>query len=179
MYLSTKLFINQSSRNSSRKLNVPIPRIDLFKSSLVYSGPVLWNSLPSELRLPVSPSVFKKHLTLHMLSLLGGVTWNHDHRLYIYICPCAAPTCVVLLQAAQTFCVSVLYVHVVFDDKHVLSLMCVHACIYVYPRSSWFIFYFILFIYFLFFNAHYLLVSRFAGVHFNMNCMNVHVLNTL
>ena len=38
MYLSTKLFINQSSRNSSRKLNVPIPRIDLFKSSLVYSG---------------------------------------------------------------------------------------------------------------------------------------------
>ena len=30
-----------------------------------------------------------------------------------------------------------------------------------------------------FFNAHYLLVSRFAGVHFNMNCMNVHVLNTL
>ena len=79
MYLSTKLFINQSSRNSSRKLNVPIPRIDLFKSSLVYSGPVLWNSLPSKLRLPVSPSVFKKNLTLHMLSLLG-VTWNHDHR---------------------------------------------------------------------------------------------------
>ena len=71
MYLSTKVLINQSSRNSSRKLNVPIPRIDLFKSSLVYSGPVLWNSLPSELRLPVSPSVFKKHLTLHMLSLLG------------------------------------------------------------------------------------------------------------
>ena len=25
----------------------------------------------------------------------------------------------------------------------------------------------------------YLLVSRFTGVHFNMNCMNVHVLNTL
>ena len=71
IYLSTKLLINQSSRNSSRKLNVPIPRIDLFKSSLVYSGPALWNSLPSELRLPVSPSVFKKRLTLHMLSLLG------------------------------------------------------------------------------------------------------------
>ena len=79
MYLSTKLFINQSSRNSSRKLNVPIPRIDLFKSSLVYSGPVLWNSLPSKLRLPVSPSVFKNHLTLRMLSLLG-VTWHRDHR---------------------------------------------------------------------------------------------------
>ena len=32
---------------------------------------------------------------------------------------------------------------------------------------------------YLFFNAHCLLVSRFAGVHFNMNCMNVHVLKTL
>ena len=39
--------------------------------------------------------------------------------------------------------------------------------------------YFIFIFYFYFFNAHYLLVSRFAGVHFNMNCMNVHVLNTL
>ena len=70
IYLS--ILINQSSRNSSRKLNVPpISRIDLFKSSLVYSGPALWNSLPRELRLPVNPSVFKKRLTLHMLSLLG------------------------------------------------------------------------------------------------------------
>ena len=34
-------------------------------------------------------------------------------------------------------------------------------------------------VYIFFFNAHYLLVSRFAGVHFNMNCMNVHVLKTL
>ena len=33
--------------------------------------------------------------------------------------------------------------------------------------------------FFFFFNAHCLLVSRFAGVHFNMNCMNVHVLKTL
>ena len=70
IYLSTKLLINQSSRNSSSKLNVPIARIDLFKSGLVYSGLAHWNSLPSELRLPVSPSVFKKRLTLHMLCLL-------------------------------------------------------------------------------------------------------------
>ena len=35
------------------------------------------------------------------------------------------------------------------------------------------------FFFFFFFNAHCLLVSRFAGVHFNMNCMNVHVLKTL
>ena len=63
--------VNQSSGNSSRKLNVPIPRMYLFKSSLGYSGPALWNSLPSALRHPVSSSVFKKRLTLHVLSLLG------------------------------------------------------------------------------------------------------------
>ena len=78
-----------------------------------------------------------------------------------------------LLQAARTFCVSVLYVHVVFDDKHVLNLMCVRACIYVV------IVFLLFFFFFFFFNAHYLFVSRFTGVHFNMNCMNVHVLNTL
>ena len=77
-----------------------------------------------------------------------------------------------LLQAAHTFCVSVLYVHVVFDDKHVLNLTCVRACIYICLSQ-------IKLIYIFFFNAHYLFVSRFTGVHFNMNCMNVHVLNTL
>ena len=102
MYLSRKLLIIQSSRNSSRKLNVPIPRTDLLKSSLVYSGPVLWNSLPSELRFPVSPSVFKKHLTLHMLSLLG-VTWNHDHRYFIYIAwSDTVHGCVVYTERAET-----------------------------------------------------------------------------
>ena len=60
-------------------------------------------------------------------------TFTTDHLQYIY--PCAAQNCVVLLQAAHTFCVSVLCVHVVFDDKHALNLMWVRACIYVYPRS--------------------------------------------
>ena len=32
---------------------------------------------------------------------------------------------------------------------------------------------------YLFFNAQYRLVSRFSGVHFNMVCINVHVLNVL
>ena len=94
-----------------------------------------------------------------------------DMNIYIY--PCAAPTCVVLLQAAHTFCVSVLYVHVIFDDKHVLNLMCVRACMCL-PQIK------LIFIcIYLFFNAHYRLVSRFTDVHFNMVCMNVHVLNIL
>ena len=106
IYLSTKLLINQSSTNSSRKLNDPISRIDLFKSSLVYSGPALWNSLPSEMRLPVSPSVFKMHLMLHMLSLLG-VTWNHDHR-YIYISMCSSNLCCAVSGSPYILCVGAL-----------------------------------------------------------------------
>ena len=54
-----------------------------------------------------------------------------------------------LLQAAHTFCVSVLYVHVVFDDRHVLNLMYVRACMclpqdqanfYMYIYISFFFF---------------------------------------
>ena len=48
--LRAKFSLNQSRH--SGKLNIPIPRIDLFKSSLVYSGGVLWNALPDSLRLP-------------------------------------------------------------------------------------------------------------------------------
>ena len=39
------------------------------------------------------------------------------------------PTRVVLLEAAHTFCVSVLCVHVVFDDKHVLMRVRVYLCV--------------------------------------------------
>ena len=54
-----------------------------------------------------------------MLSLLG-VTWNHDNRyLSLHV---LLPTCVQLLHAAHIFDVSVLYVHVVFDDKHAMHL---------------------------------------------------------
>ena len=97
--------------------------------------------------------------------------------IYIYISPCAAPTCVVLLQAAYTFCVSVLNVHIVFDDRHVLNLMCLRACKYVFTPDQANLYIYVYF--FFFFNAHYRLVSRFTGVHFNMVCMNVHVLNIL
>ena len=39
------------------------------------------------------------------------------------------PVYVVLLQANHTFCVSALYVHVVFDDKHVLMRVRVYVCL--------------------------------------------------
>ena len=60
--LTTKFYFN--ARDSS-KLQIPIPRIDMFKSSLCYSGSVLWNQLPSELRSLQSPLSFKKNLISH------------------------------------------------------------------------------------------------------------------
>ena len=55
--LTAKCSINKSRH--SGKFNIPIPRTDLFKSSLVYSGSVLWNSLPDSLRLPANTGTFK------------------------------------------------------------------------------------------------------------------------
>ena len=46
---------------------------------------------------------------------------------------CCSNLCCAALGSPYILCVRVLYVHVVFDDKHVLNLMCVRACIYFYP----------------------------------------------
>ena len=54
-----------NSRNT-RKLCIPIPRIDLFKSSLCYSGSTLWNSLPESIKLIQCTTTFKKHYFIHM-----------------------------------------------------------------------------------------------------------------
>ena len=70
-YLVKRVSIHLYSRNDSRKLNVPMPRLDLFKSSLMYSGPTLWNSLPVALTEPSTASVFKHRLSTHMLTSLG------------------------------------------------------------------------------------------------------------
>ena len=51
-------FTLKTSRQLMR-LNMPLPRIDLFKSSLVYSGSSLWNTLPTILRQTSSTNVFK------------------------------------------------------------------------------------------------------------------------
>ena len=69
-YLVKRVSINLYSRNYSRKLNVPMPRLDLFKSSLMYSGPTLWNSLPVVLTEPSTVSIFKHRLSTHMLTSL-------------------------------------------------------------------------------------------------------------
>ena len=64
--LYNKFSIN-SSRNA-RKPCVPIPRIDLYKSSLCYSGSTQWNSLPESIRQLVCVTSFKKHYFNHLMT---------------------------------------------------------------------------------------------------------------
>ena len=52
--------INQSKYANSRcTVTVPKPRIDMYKTSLCYSGGVLWNSLPTEIKHARSLATFK------------------------------------------------------------------------------------------------------------------------
>ena len=47
-YLKQLFLVNRS--RGMNKMSISIPRIDLFKSSLTYSGAVLWNSQPESLK---------------------------------------------------------------------------------------------------------------------------------
>ena len=76
--LAAKSSLNQSRH--SGKLNIPIPRTDLSKSRLVYSGSVLWNSLPDTLRLQSCTETFKS-------PYLSYVTHPHSplsHNYYVW-----------------------------------------------------------------------------------------------
>ena len=49
-------------RENEYKRAVPQPRTEFYKRSLSYSGSVLWNGLPLEVRQLTSPSIFKGKL---------------------------------------------------------------------------------------------------------------------
>ena len=55
---------HSSSRNNY--LQLPKPRIDLFKTSMAFSGALFWNSLPVHLRPCHSLSSFKRNLREHL-----------------------------------------------------------------------------------------------------------------
>ena len=63
------LFTKGGSQYVNRKncLKVPFPRIDLFKSSLSYSGSLAWNKLPTGIAQSPSLAVFKSKLKAHLL----------------------------------------------------------------------------------------------------------------
>ena len=55
--------INKFRSNKNRhihKLMLPLPRIDIFKSSLTYSGGLLWNNISTTLTLQINITKFKR-----------------------------------------------------------------------------------------------------------------------
>ena len=62
-YLSSKFErreVAYNLRDSENKLNVPLPRTNCYKNSFSYSGAILWNSLPCNLREAESLGQFKR-----------------------------------------------------------------------------------------------------------------------
>ena len=46
----TEIITKASNRYNSKKLIVPHPKLDLFKTSLAFSGSILWNNFPKDLK---------------------------------------------------------------------------------------------------------------------------------
>ena len=68
-YMSSKftlrndLFNSYNLRDSENKLAVPLPRTNYYRYSFCYSGAVLWNNLPTDVRQAKSLTVFRKLLS--------------------------------------------------------------------------------------------------------------------
>ena len=61
--LRSDLFNSYNLRISESKLTVPLPRTNYYRNSFCYSGAVLWNNLPTDVRQAKSLTCFRKLLT--------------------------------------------------------------------------------------------------------------------
>ena len=66
LYLSD-LLISPSNRYGSDKYILPLPRIDIFKTSFSFSGPLTWNSLPAYISQCPAVNNFKNCLHKYLL----------------------------------------------------------------------------------------------------------------
>jgi hypothetical protein len=56
-----------SERYGSEKYILPLPRVDMYKTSFAFTGPSAWNSLPLHLTMCATIGTFKKHLRAFLL----------------------------------------------------------------------------------------------------------------
>ena len=61
--LRNDLFNSYNIRHSEKKLAVPLPRTNYYRYSFCYSGAVLWNNLPTDVRQAKCLTVFRKLLS--------------------------------------------------------------------------------------------------------------------
>ena len=59
--------INYNLRNSNTDVALPKPKNEFRKKSFGYSGAILWNNLPQELKLMESINSFKSGVKKHIL----------------------------------------------------------------------------------------------------------------
>ena len=77
-YMSSKfilrndLFNSYNLRDSENKLAVPLPRTNYYRYSFCYSGAVLWNNLPTDVRQAKSLTSFRKLLTSRSNKAIHG-----------------------------------------------------------------------------------------------------------
>ena len=88
-YLSEMFTVQPSSVYSLRSsthqnLSIPKHRNELFKRTLQYSGAIIWNGLPSNLRSAPSLASFKQNLFKHIISK----RWFFLILVYIYCIYC-------------------------------------------------------------------------------------------
>ena len=100
-YLSS-MFTFQSASvyglRSSTQQNMRIPKHnnELFKRTFQYSGVILWNNLPTNLRSASSLASFKNNLFKHIIAK----RWCH---VYIYWCMCVCFSFICLLSVIHVF----------------------------------------------------------------------------
>ena len=71
----------QINENRHRhKITVPFPRVDIFKTSFLYSGGTLWNNLPQHLKQIHSHTKFSNSLRKYLLEKVGFHTCNTNKR---------------------------------------------------------------------------------------------------
>ena len=90
-HLSSRLDIYQPSRSlrssNERLLRVPRWKLKSFGYwSFSYQGPVVWNSLPTDLKLSYSLSSFKSRLKTHLFKKSYSLCWYNCHRCYWSYC---------------------------------------------------------------------------------------------
>ena len=73
-YYLNQLLKKTTSRYGSMNLVPPLPRIDIEKTSLSYSGSVVWNDLPDDLKLHMTTKSFKLNVYKHLFYL-------HNHNI--------------------------------------------------------------------------------------------------
>ena len=81
-YISN-LYTHTPSRYSNSRnyqLSLPRPRIDIFKTSISFSGAYLWNNLPPTVRSCQSLSSFKRKLRAHLEVATSDGLWHNTAR---------------------------------------------------------------------------------------------------